>query len=631
MCGLCGWVSRDPTRPFDEKKLLEMRDALIHRGPDAEGIFLAPGIALGSRRLSILDLSERGRMPMSSADGRYRIVHNGEVYNYGDLRRPLEARGRVFRSNSDTEVLVELYAAEGPGMLPRLNGMFAFAIWDTRDRTLFLARDRLGIKPLYYALDGDALLFASEEKALFAAGCDPRFDPATWEELLCFRYAAGERTPYAGIRRLLPGHYLIWKDGEIREHRWWNLAERVRELRESPPADPAAWFRETFDSAVGLRRISDVPLGVLLSAGLDSGSVAAALAMQSGSGVASFTVRFREEGFDEGPVARRVVERWRLESHELVVSAEELLGRLVEASWLNDEPVAHASDLHLLAISRYAKPKVTVLLSGEGGDETLGGYIRYRPLRHPALVNAARPVLPRMSAVLGLQGRLRKFSRFAALDSLDQHVLFNSCDVLPADLQALGVPLAGDFPFRRRVAEEARSVYPGEPFRQAMYGDLHTFLCSILDRNDRMTMGASIECRVPFLDYRLVEGLAALPTAALTPGKGSKSLLRGAVGERLPEEVLKYRKWGFSVPWKRYLRQIPALRERVETLADREPIASGPLDRMRLREVAARFLRGETADEELVRQLVMLTVWHEACLRGASSERFREVSNRPAG
>jgi asparagine synthase (glutamine-hydrolysing) len=631
MCGICGLVQRDRAHPFEESLLLGMRDALIHRGPDDAGHYLAPGIGLGSRRLSILDLSERGRMPMSSPDGRYWIVHNGEVYNYRELRRPLEARGRVFRSNSDTEVLLELYAAEGPSMLDRLNGMFAFAIWDARERTLFLARDRLGIKPLYYSLDAGTFRFASEEKALITAGIRPRLAPGTWEELLCFRYVAGERTPYEGIRRLLPGHYLVWKEGEIREHRWWSLAERARALRDSPPADPAGWFRETFDSAVALRRISDVPLGVLLSGGLDSSSVAAALALQAGPGVASFTVRFVEEGYDEGPVAHRVAERWQLDAHELSVLPEEILPRLLRATWINDEPLAHASDLHLLAISQYAKPRVTVLLSGEGGDETLGGYVRYQPLRSPALVAASRPVVPWLASALNLKGRPRKFSRFLALGSMDRYVLFNSCDVLPADLEALGAGGAWDFPFRRRVLEEAKSLYPGEPFRQAMYSDLHTFLCSILDRNDRMTMGASIECRVPFLDYRLVEGLAALPTAFLTPGRESKSLLRRSLGDRLPAEVLNYRKWGFSVPWKLYLRQSPELRERVAALPDLEPIASGPLDRARLRRVTDRFLQGEAADEELIRQLVMLSAWHEACVRDAPESAPREFSGRPAG
>jgi asparagine synthase (glutamine-hydrolysing) len=611
MCGLCGVVHRDATYRVSERVLLEMRDALSHRGPDDAGCYLAPGIGLGSRRLAILDLSPRGHMPMSTPDGRYWITYNGEVYNYRELRAGLEARGCTFRSNSDTEVLVNLYAAEGPAMLSRLNGMFAIAVWDARDRTLFLSRDRLGIKPLYYAWRGEAFCFASEEKALFAAGVPAQFDPGTWEELLCFRYVAGERTPFVGVRRLLPGHYLIWKDGEYQIRSWWRLSERVQALRAAAPADAVDWLRQTVDDAVGIRRISDVPVGVLLSGGLDSSSVAASLASQAGSGVASFTVRFPDPEYDEGPVAVDVANRWRMAYHELVVPPGELLERLSEASWFNDEPIAHASDLHLLAISRYAKPRVTVLLSGEGGDELLGGYVRYQPLRYPRLLAAASHVVPAIISALRLSGRAAKLGRFLSLGPVEEFVLFNSCDVLPPDLVALGVRPQGRFEFRERVLADARKLYPQEPMRQAMYSDQHTFLCSLLDRNDRMTMGASIECRPPFLDYRLVEMLAALPSAVLLDGRDSKPLLRRAHGNRLPRSVRRHRKWGFGVPWTKYLREIPQFREIVKALPDLEPIRDGPFDRVALADVTRRFLLGEPYFEAHVRRLVIIAVWHQ--------------------
>ena len=237
--------------------------------------------------------------------------------------------------------MLALYADQGPAMLDQLNGMFALAIWDSQKRTLFLARDRLGIKPLYYAYQAGTLSFASEEKALFTAGIAAQFDPSTWEELLYFRYVAGEQTPFIGIARLLPGHYLLWKDGNIQTQRWWHVAERAQALREQLPHDALRWFQETFDSAVNLRRISDVPIGVLLSGGLDSSSVAVSLASQAGSGVASFTVRFTEPAYDEGPLAQQVAARWGLDYHELTLSPEELMSGLHTASWLNDEPLVH--------------------------------------------------------------------------------------------------------------------------------------------------------------------------------------------------------------------------------------------------------------------------------------------------
>ena len=623
MCGLAGAVWNRPDSPVSEEMLVAMRDSLRHRGPDDAGHWRGESVALASRRLAILDLSERGHMPMVSEDGRYHIVYNGEIYNFRDIRPFLQGRGHRFRSDTDTEVLLNLYIEEGPAMLDRLNGMFAFAVWDARERTLFVGRDRLGIKPLYYALRDDALVFGSEEKALFEAGIPAEFDPAHWEELVCFRYVAGENTPYRGVKRLLPGHHLTWRDGRVTIRRWWNLAERARLQREALPPDPLKWYGETFDDSVRLRRISDVPVGVLLSGGLDSSCVAGALAEQAGSGVASFTVRFEETAYDEGPLARQVADRWSLDHHELRITDQELLSRMRDASWLYDEPLAHGNDLHIWAISEYAKPLVTVLLSGEGADETLGGYVRYQPLRYPALLQGGRAAMPVLSRLPRVSSRIRKLKRFLTLGPIDRFVLFNSCDVLPQELAPLGVKPSGTYAFREQVLDEARALYPGEPARQVMYSDQHAFLCSLLDRNDRMTMGASIECRVPMLDYRLVEGVAALPSSVVFAGQRGKGkhLLRETAGKRIPESVRMGRKWGFATPWKRYLRESPDLRERLAGMSDQAPFDSGPFDRRLLRKCVDGFLAGDDRLEMLVRQLAMIGVWHEVCCggRGASS------------
>jgi asparagine synthase (glutamine-hydrolysing) len=613
MCGICGIVHSDPANTVSESVLQRMRDIMEHRGPDDAGSYVGPGVGLGSRRLAILDLSPRGHMPMATADGRYQIIYNGEVYNYRELRSTLEARGVTFSSNTDTEVILKLFVADGPAMLERLNGMFAFAIWDSIRRTLFCARDRLGVKPFYYIMDGGAFLFASEEKALFAAGAPRAFDATTWEELLCFRYVAGERTPYVGVRRLLPGHYLTWRDGRVETRRWWNLAERSRAVRDMSADEATQWFRTTFDDAVKLRRISDVPVGVLLSGGLDSGSVATALAEQAGPGVHSFTMRFPEPQYDEGDVAQLTARKGGLEHHELIVSPPELMNGLRHASWLNDEPIVHASDLHIFAIAKYAKPRVTVLLSGEGGDELLGGYVRYRPLLYPSLLDVGRYLLAPFDRMLSRGSRLSKLNRFLSLGETDRFVVYNSATILPSELTPLGVQAQGQFAYREQVLDEAQQLYPDEPVRQAMYGDQHTFLCSLLDRNDRMTMGASIECRPPFLDYRLVEGTAGLPSSIVVGAVGGKRLLRRAIGDRLPEEVLRYRKWGFGVPWTRYMQIEPEFRDLISTLPDVPPIADGPFDRKALRTITARFLDGDTRYEAHVLRLVTVAIWHQAC------------------
>lgn len=613
MCGICGIIHRDPARPVNQDVLLAMRDSIIHRGPDDDGIHIDGNVGIGSRRLSIIDLSPRGHMPMASADGRYWITYNGEIYNYHELRAGLEARSFTFRSQTDTEVLLNFYIADGPAMLARCNGMFAFAIWDSRERTLFIARDRLGIKPLYYAIHQGDFYFASEEKALFAAGVPAAFDGSVWSELLFFRYVAGERTPYRGVSRLLPGHYLLLKDGQLTTKCWWSLAQVVQQ-RESnqAPADPINHLQELLDSSVALRRISDVPVGVLLSGGIDSSGVAATMARQAGLGVSSFTMRFAESGYDEGPLAQQVAHRWHLDAHEIFVTPDQIPALLEKATWLLDEPLVHGNDLHLLAISRYAKPKVTVLLSGEGADEMFGGYVRYRTFLHPGIlallggrVSGVEKFVP--------QARWRKLAHLLAFSSSGERLLYSSAEVFPAEVgfspngHALG--------YREGIIRSAQQVY-AEPVRQAMFYEQQTYLQSILDRNDRMTMGASIECRVPYLDYRLVEWAAHLPVTTLFRSGQGKAVLREATKNDLPPEIMNHRKWGFGVPWHRYLREIPALRRYVEKLPEHEVIQSCPLKMAQVQSAVRHFLAGDDRQIPLVRELALTSLWYEICVRG---------------
>jgi asparagine synthase (glutamine-hydrolysing) len=610
MCGICGIINEDSDRHVLKDLVVRMRDSMVHRGPDDEGTFLDRNLGLGHRRLSIIDLSERGHQPMSTPDGRYWIVYNGEIYNYRELRPALKAKGIEFCSNTDTEVLLWLYITEGPEMLHRLNGMFAFAIWDTHERVLFAARDRLGVKPFYYALHDSAFYFASEQKAFGAAGLPLEFDQNTWEELLCFRYVSGENTPYVGIRRLLPGHYLIWKDGQCRTARWWWLLERAENNHANLLGRPVENYLQLFDSAVDLRRISDVPLGVFLSGGLDSSSVVASMALQAGPGVNTFNMRFDEEEFDEGELAEEVAKRWHAVNHGLKVPSGDLLSLLEQTSWLNDEPLAHGNDPYLYAIAVYAKPYVTVLLSGEGADETLGGYVRYRPLRYPALLNLSFRLVPPGRPTFGSNGRLGKLKCFLNLGSIEKIILYNTCNILPYQLAALGLQPKEEFPYRKLLVEEAKR-YSCEPVRQAMYLDQHTFLCSLLDRNDRMTMGASIECRVPFLDYRLVELSAILPTSNFFGHGQGKWLLRQAMRMRLPNVILRHHKWGFGVPWTNFLRKDETLRQLLTDLPDKEPILSSPLDRQVIRELVDEFLGGSNKPYLLLLQLLMIVIWYE--------------------
>lgn len=611
MCGICGILHLDQQKVVSEKQLRDMRDSMTYRGPDDAGSYIDQNIGLGSRRLSIIDLSPAGHMPMSSADGRYHIVYNGEIYNFLELRALMESNGTQFRSSADTEVLLHLYISEGPSMLSRLNGMFALAIWDRQEHKLFVARDRSGVKPLYYTLFQNSLYFASEEKALFAAGVPARFDTSMWEELLCFRYVAGERTPYQDVHRLSPGHFFIVQDGRIHFERWWHLADMVGDVSyHIHPRQAAAEFADLFKQSIALRRISDVPVGALLSGGLDSSSMTAELARQAGRSVSSFTVRFEEPQYDEGPLAQMVARRWNLDHHELYVDPKETPSLLEEATRLLDEPIVHGNDIYLLAISKYAKPLVTVLLSGEGADETLGGYVRYRLFLLSRYFGVITPGLKAIGTLNLSNLRIRKAFRVLEFASLPERVMYNSAEIFPRDLNLSG---AEKFQYRKQLAEEAQEIY-SDPLRQAMYYDQHTYLQSVLDRNDHMTMGASIECREPFLDYRIVKWAANLPNSAMFHLGIGKYAMREAYQDLLPTEIIKHKKWGFGVPFTHYFRMIPELRAWVRRLPEMEVFDTSPLPRSWIINATTQFLNGNDEFSSIIRQLVLIAIWHKTCI-----------------
>lgn len=607
MCGICGILNLGDVPPVEAATLQHMSRSMAYRGPDDAGTYLEPGFGMVSLRLAILDLSLMGHMPMRSPDGRYYIIYNGEVYNFAELRAGLQAKGISFRSHTDTEVLLHLYILYGPAMLERCNGMFAIAIWDAQERQLFLARDRMGIKPLCYAMQDGRLFFASEEKALFAAGVRAEFDESTWPELLYFRYVSGARTPYRGVRRLLPGHYMLVQGGHISVHQWWSLEAAAASGPSTQTPDRAAEeLLALLDESVRLRRISDVPVGVLLSGGLDSGGIAALMARQAGSGVESFTVRFQQREYDEGELARQVAERYGLKYHELFLPHDDIPALLQESTHLLDAPIVHGNDLHILAVSRFAKPLVTVLLSGEGADEVLGGYVRYRLFLYEALFGPLSLGARALRSVLPTRGRERKTLELLALTDTEQRLIFSSAEVFPASTLA-----SADFglDYRRQMARLAQRLY-AHGTRQAMFYEQHTYVQSVLDRNDRMTMGASIECREPYLDYKLVEWAARVPQGLLFQNGVGKAPLRRALAAYLPPSILNHKKWGFGVPWHVYFRQLPALRHWVDVLHTQPAFESLPGGRTQVQAGVRRFLAGDDSLTPLLRQWVMISLWY---------------------
>lgn len=612
MCGIAGILHFDHDRTVDEKLLLSMRDTIRHRGPDGAGHYINGPIGLAHRRLSIQDLSENGRQPFASPDGRYQIIFNGEVYNFKELRPALEAKGFTFRSETDTEVLLYLYMSEGEKMLEKLNGMFAFAVWDNEERSLFIARDRLGVKPFYYSTHDNTFYFASEQKAILNAGVPKTLDEELFEELLLFRFVAGPQTLLRHIGRLLPGHCGWVRNGQVQLKRWWNLSEKIREKRSVAISDHRQWFEDTFNSSVNYRTISDVSVGVMLSGGLDSSSVAAALSMQGHQSMSSFTVGFEEAAYNEGNLAKQVADKFGFRYHELRVKGEQLYSELFQAAWLHDEPLIHQNDPQMLALSRYAKSDVTVLLSGEAADELMGGYVRYKALRYPQLRTPLK-FTTSIARHLSSNKRIEKLNRYYSLDQEEQ-VLFNSCNLYPADMKKAGLRYSGieKFSFRRKMLAEAKQVFPDDASRQAMYLDQHSFLNSLLDRNDRMTMGASIECRVPFLDYRLVETVSSFSSSELLKGKKGKHILFNTMGRYLPDDVRNFKKWGFGVPWAKYLRTEPVFIQTMEEMKSCTFFKEGIFADLPITQMIDRFQAGHGEDEILLRQLMMIYMWYKA-------------------
>jgi len=604
MCGIAGAVTLDD-RPLEPGLAARMRDRIVHRGPDGNGQIEAPGVSLAACRLAIVDLEPRGLMPMASADGRFHIVHNGEIYNRPELRDELIAQGVSLTTTTDTEVILQLYALHGPAMLDRLDGMFAFAIWDSSRRELFAARDRVGEKPFYYAEHGGRFLFASEPKALFAAGVPVAFADETWLELLTFRSVAGERTVYRGVSRLLPAHWLRVSRGRVETGGWWKFPT-------TGPAPAKGSFGPLFEASVRRRLIADVPVGTLLSGGLDSSAITAVAASLSARRLPAFTVRYDGHEMDEGEFASAAAHRAGVEQHEVRVAPDEVPGLLADATWHLDEPINFPASPEILAVSRYASRHVRVLLTGETADELFGGYGRLRLYRYPLLVNlTGRALAP-------FRSRLRFGSRWAravAATSMGRAdwIAASYADGDPA--RFTGVPIAEWAPYRARVAADAVRDYD-EPVRQALAYERHTHLPSIVATGDRLTMAAGIEERLSFTDPALLDFAGRARKADLFRGAQGKQPLREAMVGRLPQVVLDRRKRGWTSPYTTYLRQMPVLRAWLSNVPGHDIIARSELGRNGARQAVDAFLAGDDRRARDAWMIGRIVLWHQVCVEG---------------
>jgi asparagine synthase (glutamine-hydrolysing) len=566
MCGICGKLEFDPQRRIDPDLLRNMMNTIRHRGPDDEGVYISENVGLGHRRLSIIDLNT-GKQPISNETGTVWIVFNGEIYNYRELRLDLLKRGHVFSTETDTEVIVHLYEEYGEGSLDKLRGMFAFAIWDDTAKTLFLARDRVGIKPLYYCETNSALLFGSELKCILA---DPsvrrEIDPVAIDRFLTYHYTAGAETPLKGIKKLLPGHYLIARGGRTDVRQYWDL-KFVPRTRNGH--DPAGELNDLLLDTVRGHMIADVPVGVLLSGGVDSTAMLSFASELSSEKLHSFTIGFDGEGVvDERPYARLAAERFGSIHHETTINAKDFADFLPRYVWHMEEPVCEPPAVALYYVSKLASQFVKVVLSGEGGDEAFAGYPEYRNYpwleRAKTLLGPLNGVAAGTTKLLsGLPG-LQKLKKYSAMMRTPLQEYYYSRSAMPISFFSSNFDQLYTPEFRRTVdhscslqiaADFFRKVADQPVLNQMLYVDTKTWLPDdLLIKADKITMANSLELRVPLLDHRVLEFAASLPISEKLHGFKTKHILRNALAKRVPKVILERPKAGFPVPYRSWMR-----------------------------------------------------------------------------
>jgi asparagine synthase (glutamine-hydrolysing) len=640
MCGIAGLISQGP-----EARVGAMLRAIEHRGRDDEGVWTSDFVdedgrraCLGHRRLSIIDTSEAGHQPMLSEDGRFVVTYNGELYNYLELRDELKKKGHRFRTDCDTEVLIAAFAEWGAGCLSRLNGMFAFAVWDNHERALTVARDRLGIKPLYYStprdegVGGDSFVFASEVKAVLASGLvRAELDPEGLHQQLTFLWTPDPQTLFRGILKLPPAHYLTWRDGRVAVREWWDVS-----FDETEEGRGEAWWRErvleTLDRVVRMEMVADVPLGSFLSGGVDSSVITALMARHSGGRkVSTYTVGIEQEDLrydiipDDARWARRVGKLLDTDYHEMTLKPDvaALLPKLVRHIEMPVIDMAISSYL----VSAKARETLTVMLSGMGGDEVFAGYPRQMAMRlagalDPVPTAVRRPFMRAVAGVLpgGRPGRFtallrnaKKFARSGALDFEERYLGFGTYfdDAQKGRLYAEGMREATEGldayrHHRRYFGRAARAA----PLNRLLYVDMKTFLpCLNLAYTDKTSMAATLEVRVPFLNHELVELAARMPPGLKLRGLRRKYILKRAAEKLLPREVVWRKKAGFGAPIRAWLRG--PLRPLVEEMLSEEQVRRRGLFRPEeVRRVVDANLSGREDYNLQVLQLLTLEMWH---------------------
>jgi asparagine synthase (glutamine-hydrolysing) len=635
MCGIAGFVARTSNQNSNQI-IRKMMDSIGHRGPDDRDLYTDPFAALGHLRLSIVDLST-GHQPMFNEDGNLAVVFNGEIYNHAGLRPGLEQAGHIYKSHSDTEAILHAYEEFGADCVKHFRGMFAFAIWDREKRQLFCARDRLGIKPLYYYFDGQVFAFASEIKALLEhPAISAQFESTLLAEYLSFGYVSGEGTLFRGIRKLMPGHHLTLRaDGmtPVIEAYW-----RIPTGKPASGKSDAEWIRgcrELLEESVRLRLMADVPLGMFLSGGIDSSAIAALMQRMVSEPVKTFSVGYAEAEFSELGYAREVAARIGSDHREVKIGFGEFFDSLPELIWHEDEPISWPSSVSLYYVSKLASEHVKVVLTGEGSDELFAGYGRYRyqmmSERHNGLYGHVPEPLRRWvrnristSSLIGADVRrklkhtvLGRTGDFQSLYLENFYGAFSAADV--RKLVAESVDSAAAY---RPFIELFESV-PQLPYLdRLLYADQQTYLEELLMKQDRMSMAASIESRVPFLDHKLVEFASQVPVSLKLRGSTGKYILKEAVADLLPADIIHRKKMGFPTPLKRWLLE-PKAAPLYEYLLESDSLLGEVMAHEPLRDLLDRHRSGSEDATDRIWNLLNLQLWGDIFLRG-NRERWRE-------
>jgi asparagine synthase (glutamine-hydrolysing) len=613
MCGICGVFNFATGKPADLVALKRATDAMAHRGPDDEGFYLDGELGLGNRRLSIIDLPG-GHQPISNEDETIWITFNGEIYNYRELRAGLLAHGHRFRTASDTETIVHLYEQYDLDCLDHLRGMFAFALWDARKRRLLLVRDRLGIKPVFYRLEPGRLLFASESGALRELTEHPlEIDPQSVYDFFGFRYIPAPKTFYRGVEKLFPGHFLIADSSGVHTHAYWDIPAEEEMPRAAK--EVAEEVVERLRESVRLRLIADVPLGVFLSGGTDSSAVVALMTELEARPLRTFSVGFEEPEYSELPYARAVARRFATQHHELIMRPEQLSSELPRLVAFRDEPIAEPTDVALYLLSRFAAQSVKVVLAGEGGDELLAGYPKYAADPLAGLVSALPQEVTR-ALIRWLPYRQRRaklaLEALSIRDEAERYATWFASfsreereNLFAPDFLAQVDPAHPAQVFESYLEKQRERT----PLKRMLYADLKVWLPdNLLLRGDLMTMAASIEERVPFLDHKLVEFAARVPTKLLTQGFRAKALLKRALERFLPPEVIYRRKVGFAVPVGEWFRK-PLKSLVADLVLSREALARGYFNPASMETLLREHFDGVRDRQKQVWALVNFELW----------------------